>query len=271
MKDFPNKRDFFYIVGFLIIAIIFIISENFSDNKNIVDYVGFSGTIISILLAVIAIIYSFYQNSTYINSTQKLDITAEKIEEITRKLSEVAEVSGNITYLKDMVDKINSIVTNIETNLYEEIDKKPLPGRVDNGANLTVKMDTDGTFKYDKVYFENVVGNLTVLSAIVVVWIQKCHKLNLNFNIRHCARFFVEDIMMEKDNARLLGIENAINGILIAYEHLYFFDIKKVSEIEFKVNMYDANLSLVIDEGKTNIGILKEHFEKIEKLLLNKM
>jgi len=269
MKDFPNKRDFFYIVGFLIIAIIFIISGRLSGNTNVVDYVGFAGTIVSILLAVIAIIYSFYQSSTYENSTQKLDITANKIEEITNELSEVAEISGNITYLKDMVDKINNIVTNIETNLYEEIDKKPNPENIYNGTNSTVNMDTDGTFNYNKDYFEKVVGNLTVLSAIVVVWIQKSHKLKLNFNIRHCARFFVEDIMLENDKNRLFGIENAINGLLIAYEHLYFFNLSKVNETEFKVNMYDENLSLVIDEGKTNISLLKEHFDKIEKLLRN--
>lgn len=270
MKDFPNKRDFFYIVGFLVLAIIFIVSGRLTvEDKDVVDYVGFAGTIVSILLAVIAIIYSFYQSSTYENSTQKLDITANKIEGITKELSEVAKISGNITYLKEMVDKINYIVTNIETNLYDEIDKKPIIKGIYNGNTSNVHTDSDDKFKYNKEYFEKVVGNLTVLSSIVFVWIQKSHKLDLNFNIKHCARFFVEDVMLINDRNRVFGIENAINGLLIAYEHLEFFNLSKVNETEFKVDMFDQNLSLVIDEEKTNLTLLKEHFEKIEKVLRN--
>lgn len=269
MSSFPNNRDFFYIVGFLSIAIIFIITGRLSDNINVVNYIGFAGTIVSMLLAVIAIIYSFYQSSTYANSTQKLDMTANKIEEITEELSEVAEIGGNISYLKEMVDKISDIVTNIETNLnlYEEIDKKPSSMGMDNVTSSSVKVDNANDFDYDKEYFEKVVSNLTVLAAILIVWIQKCYKLNVNFNIKDCSRFFVEDIMMEKNKYRLSEIENAISGLLIAYEHLDFFELTTTIKGEFKVNTYNEKLSTVLEEGKTDISLLQEHFDRIEKIL----
>lgn len=264
MKGFPNKRDFFYIVGFLVIVIIFIISGRLSDNTNVIDYVGFAGTIVSILLAVIAIIYSFYQSSTYENSTQKLDTTANKIEKITNDLSEVAEISGNIKYLKDTVDKINNIVTNIEANLYEEINQKP-KNDVPFSSNTT---NFDTQFNYDKEYFEKVAGNLTVLASIVMVWLQKSYKLKVPFNIKDCTSYFIKDIMLEKENTvRFIGIENSIIGLLIAYEHLTFYKLNKLNESEFEVEFFDKILAEVIEEGETNMNLLYKHFEDIEKHL----
>lgn len=267
MKGFPNKRDFFYIVGFLVIVIISITSERLSDNINVVDYVGFAGTIVSILLAVIAIIYSFYQSSTYENSTQKLDTTANKIEQITNELSEVAEISGNIKYLKETVDKINNIVTNIEANLYEEINQKPQPDVI----NSNIKANTLNNFNYDERFFENVASNLTVLAAIAVVWIQKSYKENVPFNIKDCTKYFIEDIMQEGENSvRLYGIENAINGLIIAYEHLFFFKLNKINENEFKVEDFDKNFAKVIEEGNKNLSLLNKHFEDIDRILKSK-
>ncbi|UYG96739.1 hypothetical protein [Cytobacillus firmus] len=263
MKDFPSKRDFFYIVGFLVIAIIFIVSGRLSDNTSVVDYVGFAGTIVSILLAVIAIIYSFYQSSTYENSTQKLEITAKKIEQITNELSEVAEISGNIKYLKDTVDKINNIVVKIEANLYEDINQKPQQDIFNN-----TKANTGNGYNYDENFFGNVASNLTVLAAIVVVWIQKSHKKNVPFNIKDCTRYFIEDIMFEREsNVRFIGIENAINGLLIAYEHLFFFKLTKLNENEFKVEEFDKHFANVIEGGNHNLNLLNKHFEDIERIL----
>ncbi|WP_338779558.1 hypothetical protein [Metabacillus sp. FJAT-52054] len=270
--EFPNERDFFYIVSFLIIVVIFIVSHRLSDNTDVVAYVGFAGTIVSILLAVIAIIYSFYQSSTYENSTKKLDITANKIENITNELSEVAKIGGNIADLKGIVEKIDNTVTNIDSNFYEEMNKKPHSSSYNSVQILPSNDDNDleTAFNYDRKYFEKVTSNLTVLAAVVVVWIQKSYKLNVNFNIKDCTRFFVEDIMLEQDKNRLLGFENAINGLLIAYEHLYFFDLKKLNEEEFKVNSFDKNLSDVIDDRPTEWSILEKHFDGIETLIKHK-
>ncbi|MCF7620923.1 MULTISPECIES: hypothetical protein [Bacillaceae] len=268
MKNFPNKRDFFYIVGFLVIAIIFIISGRLSDNTNVVDYVGFAGTIVSILLAVIAIIYSFYQSSTYENSTQKLDITASKIEQITNELSEVAHISGNIKSLKETVDTINNIVKNIEENLYDDINKKPEETTF-NKHNLSNEDKNIEGFHHNKQFFESVANNLTVLASIVVVWIQKSHKLEVNFNIKECTSYFLESVMLEKEknNTRYIGMENAINGLLIAYEHLDFFELDKVIDGEFEVLRFNEIFSEVIDEEKTDMSLLELHFMDIEEIL----
>lgn len=115
MKDFPNKRDFYYIVGFLIIAIVFVFSGRLADNTLFVDYVGFSGTIVSILLAVIAIIYSFYQSSTYENATHKLDTSANKIEEAATKLSSVSDVERVLKEFKKEVTDIRSGISGLES------------------------------------------------------------------------------------------------------------------------------------------------------------
>jgi len=271
MKGFPSERDFYYIVGFLVIFIIFIISGRLADNVEVVAYVGFAGTIVSIILAVIAIIYSFYQNSTYANSTQKLDTTANKIVKITNELSEVAEISVNIKELKTTVDTINNIVTSIESNLYDQLNKKPENVSSHNHKFSSQDVNENPDFEYDKKYFEVAVSNLTVLSSVVIVWLQKSHKNNTIFDINECGRFFIESIMMDSfTNSSLMGVKNSINGLLIAYEHLAFFTLRKLSENEFEVTNFDELLEEVIEEGKTQISLLNDHFDKIDEIIVHR-
>lgn len=255
------------------ISLIFVISGRLADNVEVVAYIGFAGTIVSILLAVIAIIYSFYQSSTYENATHKLDVSASKIEQITNELSKVSGISGNVEDLKRTVDVINGMVSNIEANMYDQLNIKPNKNHSYGNMNFQsyssdhIKSE-DVEFSYNKEYFTKVASNLTVLAAVVVVWIQKADKYKVKFNIKDCTRFFLEYVMFEeRDTSRFLGIENAINGLLIAYEHLFFFDLKKVDKNEFEVRSFNKHFAEVIEEGETQISLLKEHFSEMDKLI----
>ncbi|MEW4286186.1 hypothetical protein [Priestia koreensis] len=65
-------------------------------------------------------------------------------------------------------------------------------------------------------------------------------------------------------------MENAINGLLIAYEHLDFFKLDKVIDGEIKVLRFKEIFSEVIVERKTDISLLELYLKDIEEILVRR-
>jgi hypothetical protein len=280
MKEskFPKKKDLAYWLIFLIILCVFIFTHRLADNETAVGYIGFAGTIMSLILAVLAIIYSYYQSSTYESSIKKLESSAERIEVMTNDLSEVKEfkkmfgdfkeevneISNGIHNLKQVVDIIDFGIKDIKSSLYDKMNKKV------SKENQKTE-GTDKEFSYNKNFFEDAVDNFTVFSSVVVVWLKKCHEHKVEFDNNDCTSFFLEVVMgrIQSDN-EFFGFINAIDGLLIAFGQLGFFKIKKVSENKYSVIEFNSLLSEVIDKGKTQISLLDDHFKQIENLVSSK-
>ncbi|MET3291834.1 UNVERIFIED_CONTAM: flagellar biosynthesis chaperone FliJ [Brevibacillus sp. OAP136] len=120
--DKITKKDLCYIIAILICVIVSIFTIKLGDNQNVINYFGFAGTLISIILAVVALIYSFYQSSTYENSTSKLDNSANKIEEATLKLESVSDIKEVTSELQETYTQLNMKVHEIQ-NIIKTVDK----------------------------------------------------------------------------------------------------------------------------------------------------
>jgi hypothetical protein len=255
MKDFPNKRDFFYIVGFLVIAIIFIISGRLSDNVNVVDYVGFAGTIVSILLAVIAIIYSFYQSSTYENVNNKLDNSAQKIKNATEKLSNVSEIKsvldtfqnevgdmkGSIEDLKKIVNTIDSGVSSINEKWGEA--EKGIFNSLRPTSNNNENVMADPGFSLD--YFIKFINKSGILSRYLLATVDYSLKHGLKVvDLKELNKIYLEDFVNVKSSENLLlRIESAQIGILTSYTQVGFIEVDIVTTQKFELSSTNKYLS----------------------------
>lgn len=111
-----SSNSFFWLLGlFIVIETQYIINgwvTGYGNNQTIVNYVSFAGTIVSIILAVLAIVYSYYQNFA-----QQRDSTtiATQILELRRLVEHAdqssTEFSGELVRLQDISNKLD---TNIE-------------------------------------------------------------------------------------------------------------------------------------------------------------
>lgn len=72
-------------IGVLVVAIAILISVQWSRYPNFIDRMTFAATIVSILLAVLAIIYAFYSNDSIANSVGKLTSSADTLAQNTEK------------------------------------------------------------------------------------------------------------------------------------------------------------------------------------------
>lgn len=119
-----QKKDLYYIIGILIAVIICILSVRLSDNTSVVDYFGFAGNLVGIVLAIVALIYSFYQNVVYGSVNQKLEQSAKQIEDATYKLNNLENIELTMSNLhtstSQLENKIESTMGSIYTG-YEQL------------------------------------------------------------------------------------------------------------------------------------------------------
>ncbi|AKP75272.1 hypothetical protein AS52_00251 [Priestia megaterium Q3] len=284
MKGFPNKRDFFYIVGFLIITIIFIISGRLPHEADIVDYVGFAGTIVSILLAVVAIIYSFYQSSTYENVNSKLDNSAHKIEKATQELSDVSEIKGLIDEFKDEVSEIktsmvglNEVVSTID-NQVTHINKNWEETKTNIMKTVTVnkEVSVENESFLTKEYFEKLLGNGGILQIYSLYVIdRKLASNNKVIDLNKFNKIYVKEILKyDKDEDDKRYFDNILYvqvGFIMGYKMAGFIGMKNNTLGTIEVKHINPELSKALNEKvntyKVNDTERYNGFKQVEKAI----
>lgn len=118
------KIHFAYIVGILIAIIILLFSVNVGANEKFVGLFNFALTISSILLALVAIVYSFISNSTIsknlygiTDSANKISLVSDELEDTTNKLlTKMDEVPLLLKGMDKKVDDSIQIMKEIKTD-----------------------------------------------------------------------------------------------------------------------------------------------------------
>ncbi|EFS97837.1 hypothetical protein HMPREF1977_0749 [Capnocytophaga ochracea F0287] len=131
------KIHFFYVVLFLVSVIIFLFVMDFGNNKELVNYISFAGTIASILLAIVSIIYAFYSNSQLSQTLGQVESASKSIEKVSDSLSlttkELDKKIENIPYsIQQLDNKMNYLLENnfSNTNKYNGTEVIP-PEQID--------------------------------------------------------------------------------------------------------------------------------------------
>ncbi|WP_239618917.1 hypothetical protein [Cohnella mopanensis] len=157
-----KEKDYGYIIAFLVLLLIGLFTFYYgSDNSQIVSYLGFAGTITSLILAVVALIYTFYQSTTSINQVQKITEASEKLnqaiggfQEVQSQMSISLEAMKHVSYqVSDMQNQISASVDSIVqvSQQVSEMDNKV--SQVVSGISKTESpnsTDTD-TITYDEI------------------------------------------------------------------------------------------------------------------------
>jgi hypothetical protein len=122
LNKYFDAKDYNYWIFILVLLLIGLSTSKLGNDSAILNYVSFAGTITSILLAVVAIIYSFFQNFSNASLNQKLIESADKIENATRRVDETLSSIENVTdrlgnvplSVNEATKEINRTSNNIE-------------------------------------------------------------------------------------------------------------------------------------------------------------
>lgn len=116
-KNSFSKREWilFIIILLIIEGFIFWVSFQFAGNSSALGYVSFAGTLISIILAVLAIGYTYGESQQQKNSSNTLANQIESLIQIKEKLGNQIEIIEEISNLKkDVIDTHEKTLENIQ-------------------------------------------------------------------------------------------------------------------------------------------------------------
>lgn len=159
----------YFIIIDLAVVIIILISWKLADSTKLVDLISFAGNIASILLALIAIIYAFFQTfatQDVLNKiTEKVDevtIIRDKVSEISAQMAEVAATvsdvmddSTNLIELTKTQHDINPDVSNAIRTLSERVDilqDKTATATASTASTLGILPGFENTFNTQRLY-----------------------------------------------------------------------------------------------------------------------
>lgn len=101
-----------YILSILLSTIVILITIKWSNIPGLKDYISFALTVFSLGLAVIAIIYSMYSNSSLSSSLNMLEYSSKKLSDTSNILLESTKnLSENILCIPQAIEKVENRIT----------------------------------------------------------------------------------------------------------------------------------------------------------------
>ncbi|MYL71760.1 hypothetical protein GLW00_12910 [Halobacillus litoralis] len=272
-----------YGVGIAALFVINAFTFNLADDDKIVNYIGFAGTITSILLAVVAIIYSFFQSQGFANTQSKLDDSADKIENITNELKDVT----------DYKDFINQIDTRLNTfdkqlNTFEELHPKfdsmreEIYERIDSLTRILESSETEPNFQplptekenkeivkanYTQEYLEKFLSSFSNIDVLYIIAVRKHHSKKQALRLGEYVVFVNYYILNEKNDDLLSG---RFNGIALTLNSMGVLIINQNDPKYFNFKYLDENFIKAIDAVEQRIKEgenqqMKKYLEYIDK------
>ncbi|MEH7021020.1 hypothetical protein [Priestia megaterium] len=276
-EKFPTRKDMTYWIIILILFMVGSFTVYYGSDKDMVSHIGFGGTIVSILLAVIAIIYSFYQSSTYESTTYKLDTSAQKIEEATKQLSDVSEIKAVLENFKGEVKEINDSI----------FDLKEISNTIGNGVD-SMKESFEDTkqniysvlntgpqnrdvdeIELSDEFFRKSLENIGSLPLFALVLSNEAKKSDIStLNLQKWGEHFVDETTSVENTDKRKELKkrffNVQIGFLVAFNQLGIIDFKYMGGELVEIKGVNEKLSALLDE---KVETLKDSENKKSKKL----
>lgn len=158
MKIFEKitRKDLTYFLIILIIILIAVSSSFLGNNKEANNNINFAATIVSIILGVIAILYTLMDSTGQKESIATLLNVSSKLEEQTKvfeqSLDKNIELSAQIESIKDEIQKNNSDILNSINSLNTMIEDGQITDVKQELENLKDKLNNNyGTYTLPKL------------------------------------------------------------------------------------------------------------------------
>lgn len=179
--------SYIFSASILIILAIAIFSFCFCGNRNVLDFISLASAIVSIILAVITIVYSYFINSRSSGQIDQLNKAAQDVSKATLSYTESAEsLQENI---QKIINAINRVEEKTDKLLNENTTKNLNQNNVLNNFDLDTYMNG----------FINTASVLGILMLYACVKAKDCNKpFDLNMlgevNAIYCMGFFIATV-----------------------------------------------------------------------------
>ncbi|MGG4267420.1 hypothetical protein [Peribacillus simplex] len=258
-----ERKDLLYWLGFSIVLWL-LSSEYGKGNQALLDNWTFAGTVVSIILAVIAIIITVDQGSTAVDSTKKLENASEKIEAVSTKLEKIS-VDELFLNLEGKIETINTTLDErmeIKFSVIEELINK---SKLKSEISLNDLLTKDEWKK--KISFTEGLPNLALLYAFLST------KNSNEIDLRKLANYLLITSKTDVKSDLRSPIVISFSYIYLTFEFMGLIGFERDS-YKVKINNISLELSEAIDEriqearkeGSSTVEDAVKFFEKMNAL-----
>lgn len=235
--------SYIYYASILFMFAISIFSYYFYGNRNVLDFVSLASALISIILAVITIIYSFYSNSQSASQIETLNKAAESVRKATTSYAESAES------LQENISRIIMTVNRVEEKTDRLLDMTSISGAgSSNGINNhLIDFNLDAYIK-GYINMASPVGIMAMYACIKAKDTKKDWNLSLfpnEYNRIYCGGFLISTtsagfitVDINFNNGNVIVSDYLQNVKKYILEWIQSFDFTKIEGLQsFKDNI----------------------------------
>lgn len=248
MTNWVERKDLSYWV--FIITLIWLLSSDFGkNNQPLLDNWNFAATIVSIILAVLAIVYTYAQSTMTLQSTQKLDESAVKIEEVSNTLKTIS-----VDKLFDNLEaKINSLESSLDIKVSKQFEshyKKVFGPLREKEMKSPLAMEELLTKDQWEIFLNNYVkGDGNVLGLVLVfAYFKKAKDIEAPFN--EFAKWFADTYGEKEDSEFFIGTFNGVLTTLESFNIITVESYEKGSKVMHMSHNFEEAIKRIVESGE---------------------
>ena len=180
-----------WVIFFLFCILVSLLTVDLATNSNLVSYFSFAATISSLILSVLAIVYSFLTSASQSNDLQKITdasnivkVEADKLSNAaTEILSAMAKTSNDVLVFNQRFDTAHAAIVQIS----ESFTQRDLTTGKENAIPDEASDDAVPTFTFVNLTKEQIhqIINTSPIGILLTLFLfSASHKNNKSFDIR---------------------------------------------------------------------------------------
>lgn len=125
-KAWLSNREWIFVIILVILSqfLLHQYASNVMNEIQVINYISFSGTIVSIILAILAIVYSFFQSITQQSNSDKIASNLESLTGVASSVNTSVDIMGTqVETLNMVVDDVKKLPSDIVTLVSEALAK----------------------------------------------------------------------------------------------------------------------------------------------------
>lgn len=120
----------FYIISILVMIIIMLIAVEWSEVEGLIDYITFSLTLTSLILAVLAIVYSIISNTSFGKIIHNLNESSSNLKNTSQQIDESNKILMNeICLIPKAIEKVDDRVSSTKSLIEDLVNKNVTEGQ----------------------------------------------------------------------------------------------------------------------------------------------
>ncbi len=231
----------------------------FSSDNNVLNYISFAGTIVSIILATIAIVYSFVQTISQQNASSNISNQVDKLISVVDQMHDSKDIiQTSIDHLQSASIKLDTAIES-QSNTHKEV--QTISNKLSNfdplksfqlkndDKNQPTKNNESSTYKITVADFSD--WNDGIKLCILIFYWGSQKEMSLQNTVNSIAKpIFNKLIESEEDKENAMLIFEGV--IFTSFQALKFSNL--ISSNNNKIHLNKE----VEDELKNNIEQIKE-------------